>query len=166
MEYNLRKPKRKKKVISMKCISTLATCLKQWSPLSLLVSTNFEVLAPLDRVLGHMLATLALKSQNNLLSSLRLLVEDRLGLSTITRLFPIIPALSLSCKTILPLFVLCYLMQSVLLALLAFTVRLLCLRNVHHFCFFLMVSFLVLDCREWTSVGWCWEYIRGVLGEW
>ena len=106
--------------------------LKQRCSLPLLVSTDFKVLAPLDRVLGYMLATLALEPQHNLLSSLCLLVEDWFCLPTITRLLAIVTTLSLSSKTILALLVLCNLVQGVLLALLALAVGLLGLGNVHH----------------------------------
>ena len=106
--------------------------LKQRCSLPLLVSTDFKVLAPLDRVLGYMFASLALEPQHNLLCSLCLLVEDWLCLSTITRLLAIVTTLSLSSKTILALLVLCNLVQGVLLALLALAVGLLGLGNVHH----------------------------------
>lgn len=101
--------------------------LKQRCSLPLLVSTNFKVLAPLDWVLGHMFAALALEPQDNLLRGLCLLVEDWFGLTTITRLLAIVTTLPLSSNTSLACLVLCNLVQGVLLALLALAVSLLCL---------------------------------------
>lgn len=89
------------------------------------------MLASLDGVLRNMLATLALKPQHNLLGSFGLFVEDRLGLTTITRLLPVITPLSLGSKAILSLLVLRHLVQGVLSALLALAICLLCLWNVH-----------------------------------
>ena len=60
-----------------------------------------------------------------------LLVEDGLSLATITGLFAVITALSLSSNAILTLLVLGHLVQRVLPALLALAICLLCLRNVH-----------------------------------
>ena len=60
-----------------------------------------------------------------------LLVENRLGLTTISRLLPVITTLSLGRQTVLTLLVLSDLMKCVLLALLVFAVGLLGLRNVH-----------------------------------
>ena len=62
---------------------------------------------------------------------LDLLMEDGLGLTTITRLLAIVTALSLSSKAIFAFLVLRYLVQGVLLAFLALAVCLLCLWNVH-----------------------------------
>jgi len=62
-----------------------------------------------------------------------LLVENRLSLSTITGLFAIITALSLSSNAILTLLVLGNLVQSVLPALLTLAVSLLRFWNVHLF---------------------------------
>jgi len=61
-----------------------ASNLEKRCSLPLLVSTNLKVLAPLDRVLGVVLAALALQLQHNLLGGLGLLVEDGLGLTTIS----------------------------------------------------------------------------------
>ena len=60
-----------------------------------------------------------------------LLVENWFGLSTITRLFPIIAALPLYCQTILPLLILSNLVQGVLSALLGLAVGLLGFWNVN-----------------------------------
>jgi len=61
-----------------------ASNLEKRCSLPLLVSTNLKVLASLDRVLGVVLAALALQLQHNLLGGLGLLVEDGLGLTTIS----------------------------------------------------------------------------------
>jgi len=61
-----------------------ANNLEKRCSLPLLVSTNLKVLASLDRVLGVVLAALALQLQHNLLGGLGLLVEDGLGLTTIS----------------------------------------------------------------------------------
>lgn len=67
----------------------------QSSTLRLLVTTKLEVLASLQRQLELGLALDTLQSQNNLLGSLSLLVEDRLGLTTITGLLAVVSALTL-----------------------------------------------------------------------
>jgi hypothetical protein len=59
-------------------------------------------------------------------------MKDRLGLTTITRLLPVITSLTLHIETVLALFVLCHLVKCMLLAVLAFTKGLLGLGNVHH----------------------------------
>ena len=64
---------------------------------------KFEVLATLQRQLCLCLAWCALQSQDNLLRSLGLLVENRLGLTTITRLLSVITTLSLCEKGCLQL---------------------------------------------------------------
>ena len=66
----------------------------------LLVTTDFERLATLDRVHVHLLARAALKAQHNLLRRLRLLVEHGLGLTTVTRLLAVVTTLPcMSSKT-------------------------------------------------------------------
>lgn len=62
----------------------MMSSLEERCSLALLVSTDLEMLAPLDGVLGVVLAALALELQHNLLGGLGLLVEDRLGLTTIS----------------------------------------------------------------------------------
>jgi len=52
--------------------------------LGLLLAAQLEVLATLKRQLHLILANRALQSQHDFLSRLRLLVEDRLGLTTIS----------------------------------------------------------------------------------
>lgn len=56
---------------------------------------KLEVLASLQRQLELGLALDTLQSQNNLLGGLSLLVEDRLGLTTITGLLAVVSALTL-----------------------------------------------------------------------
>lgn len=53
------------------------------------------MLATLQRELLLLLASSALKTQDDLLGSLGLLVEDGLGLTTITALLPVITTLTL-----------------------------------------------------------------------
>jgi hypothetical protein len=62
--------------------------------LLLLVTTELEVLAALQSHLVLVLADLALQTKNNLLGGLGLLVEDGLGLTTITGLLSIVTTLS------------------------------------------------------------------------
>ena len=62
-----------------------------------------------------------------------LLVENGLGLTTVSRLLPVITTLSLGRQAVLTLLVLSDLVKGVLLALLVFAVSLLGLRNVHLF---------------------------------
>lgn len=65
------------------------------STLGLLVTTQLEVLAALQGELELGLALDALQPQDNLLGGLSLLVEDRLGLTTITGLLSVVTSLSL-----------------------------------------------------------------------
>lgn len=66
----------------------------QSSTLRLLVTTQLEVLATLQCQLQLGLARGALETQHNLLGGLSLLVEDRLGLTTVTRLLPVVALLA------------------------------------------------------------------------
>jgi len=68
----------------------------QSSTLRLLVTTQLEMLASLERQLRLGLALCALQSQHDLLGCLGLLVEDRLRLTTITGLLAVVSALTLS----------------------------------------------------------------------
>lgn len=61
-----------------------------------------------------MLTCLALEPQDNLLGSLSLLVENGLGLTTISRLFAVITTFPWGSKTVLTLLVLGHLMQDML----------------------------------------------------
>lgn len=56
---------------------------------------KLEVLAALQRKLLLGLASSALKTENDLLGGLGLLVEDGLGLTTITALLPVVTTLTL-----------------------------------------------------------------------
>jgi len=75
-----------------------------------LVTSKFKVLAPLDwfhgDVLFLILAVGGLHFQNDLLCGLGLLVEDRLGLTTITGLFPVITPTTLAKWRLFAFFVL------------------------------------------------------------
>lgn len=64
-------------------------------PLPLLVSSQLKVLASLQSNLGTELAVGAFQPQDDLLGSLGLLSEDRLGLAAISLLFPVITTPSL-----------------------------------------------------------------------
>lgn len=88
------------------------------------------MLAALQGELHLGLAGNALQSQHNLLCGLSLLVEDRLGLTTITGLLAVVSALSLGEKRGLASLVLSDLVLGVLLALLALAVGLTGLGNV------------------------------------
>lgn len=57
---------------------------------------QLEVLAALQRQLSLGLASSALQTEHNLLGGLSLLVEDGLGLTTVTALLPVVTTLSLS----------------------------------------------------------------------
>jgi hypothetical protein len=88
------------------------------------------VLAALQCELCLGLALDALQPQDDLLGSLSLLVEDRLGLTTITALLAIITALSLGVKGSLAGLVLRDLVLGVLAALLALAVGVAGFRDV------------------------------------
>jgi hypothetical protein len=102
----------------------------QSSTLRLLVTTELEVLAALQGELQLGLALDALQSQHNLLGGLGLLVEDGLGLTTITRLLAVVTALSLGEQRGLAGLVLGDLVLGVLAALLALAVGVAGLGNV------------------------------------
>lgn len=97
-----------------------------------LVTTELEVLAALKRELGLGLARDALKTENNLLGSLGFLVENGLGLTTVTTLFAVITTLTLSEKGSLAGLVLGDFVLSMLAAILALAVGLTGLGNVNH----------------------------------
>ena len=99
--------------------------------LALLVTTELEVLATLEGELLLVLADGALKTEDNLLGGLGLLVEDGLGLTTITRLLAVITTLALGEDGGLAGLVLGNLVEGVLLALLALAEGLAGLRHVH-----------------------------------
>lgn len=64
--------------------------------LLLLVTTELEVLATLEGNVRSVLALGALETENDLLGGLGLLVEDGLGLTTVTLLLPVVTTLTLS----------------------------------------------------------------------
>jgi hypothetical protein len=103
------------------------------STLGLLVTTQLEVLASLQRELLLGLALRALKTQDDLLGSLGLLVEDRLGLTTITALLPVVTTLTLGGQRGLASLVLGNLVLGVLVAVLGLAERPAGFRNVDHF---------------------------------
>lgn len=86
--------------------------------LLLLVTTELEVLASLQRKLSLGLADNALQSDDNLLGGLSLLVENLLGLTTVTTLLTVVSALTLGVKGGLARLVLGDLVLGVLAALL------------------------------------------------
>ena len=88
------------------------------------------MLASLQRQLELGLALDALQSQHDLLGSLGLLVEDGLGLTTITRLLAVVTSLSLSEQRSLAGLVLGDLVLGVLAAILALAVGVAGLGNV------------------------------------
>ena len=92
---------------------------------------NFKSLASLQRSLGLHLALLAFKTEHQSLGLLRLLVENRLRLTSITLLLHIVSTLSLRSQRSLSGLVLGYLMLGMLVALLAVSV--LGFGNVNHF---------------------------------
>lgn len=89
--------------------------------LSLLVTTQLEVLASLDgqHSLGSAVGLHTLKPQHNFLCSLRLFAENGLSLTTITTLLSVVSPLTLCVEGILSLLVLGNFVRLVLLALLA-----------------------------------------------
>jgi hypothetical protein len=103
------------------------------STLCLLVTTKLEVLASLQRQLELGLALDTLQSKDNLLGGLGLLVEDGLGLTTVTGLLAVISTLTLGEQGGLSSLVLGDLVLGVLAALLALAVGVTGLGNVDHF---------------------------------
>lgn len=91
---------------------------------------ELEVLASLQRQLELGLALDALQSQHDLLGSLGLLVEDGLGLTTITRLLAVVTSLTLGKQRSLAGLVLSDLVLGVLAAILALAVGVAGLGNV------------------------------------
>ena len=88
----------------------------------LLLSAQLEVLASLEDELLLGLARRALQSKDDLLGGLGLLVEDGLGLTSVTGLLSVISPLSLGHQRVFTLLVLGDLVRLVLLALLALAV--------------------------------------------
>jgi hypothetical protein len=92
------------------------------STLGLLVTTKLEVLATLQSELLLGLARGALETEDDLLGGLGLLVEDGLGLTTVTALLAVVTALTLSVQRGLSSLVLGDLVLGVLVAFLALAV--------------------------------------------
>lgn len=99
--------------------------------LLLLVTTQLEVLTTLQGQLSLGLANNTLQTQDNLLGSLSLLVEDWLGLTTVTGLLTVVTTLTLGEKRSLTSLVLGDLVLGVLSALLTLTVGSSSLWNVN-----------------------------------
>merc|ERR1711976_241939 len=99
--------------------------------LSLLVTSQFKMLASLDGQLFPEFAGGAFHSQNNFLCCFSLFVENRLGLPTISTLLPIVSSLTLSIQGSFASLVLCHLVVTVLSALLAESSA--GLRDIDHF---------------------------------
>lgn len=100
--------------------------------LLLLITTKFEVLASLQCELELSLALGAFETENDLLGGLSLLVENLLGLTTITSLLTVVSSLTLGIEGSLTGLVLGDLVLSVLSALLALAVGSSSLWNVHY----------------------------------
>lgn len=117
------------------CIGVLKACNihleLQSLTLLLLVTTQLEVLTSLQSQLSLGLTVNTLQSQDDLLGSLSLLVENWLGLTTETGLFTVVSSLTLSEQGSLTSLVLGNLVLGVLTALLSLTVGLSKLRNVN-----------------------------------
>lgn len=97
----------------------------------LLLTTQLEVLASLQSQLSLGLTVNTLQSQNDLLGSLSLLVENWLSLTTETRLFTVVTSLTLSEQGGLTSLVLGDLVLGVLTAVLTLAERLSSLWNVN-----------------------------------
>jgi len=89
------------------------------------------VLGTLERIVRLVLALDTLEAEHNLLSGLGLLVEDRLGLTTVTLLLTVITALTLGVERSLAGLVLGNLVDGMLLAVLRCAVGLLHLWDSH-----------------------------------
>lgn len=100
--------------------------------LLLLITTKFEVLASLQCELELSLALGAFETENDLLGGLSLLVENLLGLTTVTSLLTVVSSLTLGIEGSLTGLVLGDLVLSVLSALLALAVGSSSLWNVHY----------------------------------
>merc|ERR1712147_592313 len=103
--------------------------------LSLLLLVNkLEMLGALEGVVGLVLALDTLETEHNLLGGLSLLVEDRLGLTTVALLLAVVTTLTLGVQRSLTSLVLGHLVNGVLLAVLGCAESLLGLRDGHHCC--------------------------------
>jgi Na+/pantothenate symporter len=100
--------------------------------LSLLVTAKLEVLASLEALLRSVLALNALKTDDDLLGGLGLLVENWFSLSTETSLLSVVSTLTLCVEGSFTGLVLSDLVQGVLLALTGSAESLSRLWDVHH----------------------------------
>lgn len=116
---------------SMSTTTYITNLELQGSTLLLLVTTELKVLTSLKRELHLSLADNTLESQDNLLGSLSLSVEDWLGLTTVTGLLPVVSSLTLGVERGLACLVLGHSVLCVLTALLALAVGLSGLWNVN-----------------------------------
>lgn len=98
-----------------------------------LLSSELELLAALHDLKGTGLASSALQTKDDLLGGLGLLVEDRLGLTSITSLLAVITTLTLGEETGGSSLVLGNLVEGVLTALREIAQSATGLGNVHHF---------------------------------
>jgi hypothetical protein len=95
------------------------------------LGSKFKMLGSLDAQLLLGFALLAFQSKHNFTGRLGLFVKDGLGLSAVSHLLAVVSALALSKVGRLARFVLCHLVQRMLLAL-ARAVRLAFFGNIHH----------------------------------
>merc|ERR1712199_91677 len=99
----------------------------------LFLVNKLEVFGALEGVVGLVLALDTLETEHNLLGGLSLLVEHRLGLTTVTLLLAVVTTLTLGVQGGLAGLVLGHLVDGVLLAVFGSTESLLHLRDGHHF---------------------------------
>lgn len=104
--------------------------------------SKFEVLGSLKAQLLFGLAFLAFQTKNNFTGSLRLLVENRLGLTSETHLLRVVTSLSLGKVGSLTSLVLRHLVDGVLLAL-SPTVCLAFFRNIDHLIFYKRKEYVI-----------------------
>jgi hypothetical protein len=114
------------------------------------------VLASLEGKLSLGLAGSALQSEDNLLGGLGLLVEDLLGLTTVTALLTVVTTLTLGVKRGLTGLVLSNLVLGVLAALLALAVSLSGLGNVNCSGGLAWGDQRVEKKKSWKGKSWHW----------
>ena len=112
-----------------------------------------ELLATLQDTLLPHLAFVTGQRQNNLLGGLGLLVENRLGLTSITGLLAVVTPTSLSEGRLLALLVLGHFVSLVRLALAMIAVSLDDLGNVHLFFLFVCLLLVVVFVVVWVLCG-------------
>merc|ERR1711872_276380 len=115
-------------------ISSFFSCLElEHLALLLLLASEFEMLASLDRHLIFALAVRAFQPGYDLLCGLSLLSEDGFGLTAISLLLAIVTPFALGLERVLAFLVLRDLMQSMFPALGGSTESATSFRNIHHF---------------------------------